>query len=323
MGAGPFLRRLLHSAAVLLLMSAVVFLLIGLMPGDPVDLMVGGNPRITPADLERLRHVYGLDRSLPERYLSWLGSAVTGDLGYSRLYARPALETLLPPLGRSLALLASSLFLALAVALPLGILAALKPRSGRDHAINLIAFAGISMPVFWVGLMLIALFSVALGWLPASGAVTVARGGEGEGGLADRLRHLALPVATLAVASIGHYSRYMRAAMIEALRQDHIRTAFAKGAGKGRVVFRHALRHALTPVVTLLALDLGALFSGALVVETVFAYPGMGKLIYDAVMGNDFNLALAGLLLATAATLAGNALADLAYPWLDPRLRRR
>lgn len=297
-------------------MSLAVYLLIGLMPGDPVDLMLAGNPRITSDDLERLRRLHGIDRPLLERYLSWLGAVATGDLGYSRLYAQPALETLLPPLGRSLVLVASSLFLALLLAVPLGVLAALKPRSARDTAINLLAFAGLSIPVFWLGLMLIVLFSVTLGWLPAGGIETV-----GEGGVSDRLRHLVLPVTALAVASIGQYSRYLRAAMADVLRQDYIRTALAKGAGKTRVVLRHALRNALMPLVTVLALDLGSLFSGALIIETVFAYPGMGKLIYDAVMGNDYNLALAGLLLATVATLVGNALADLAYLGLDPRIR--
>ena len=190
-------------------------------------------------------------------------------------------------------------------------------KQGRltDHALNLAAFAAISLPVFWLGLMLIILFAVGLAWLPASGVETV-----GGGGAWDRLRHLVLPVSALALASFGHHLRYMRAAMISALRQDWIRTARAKGLSWRQVVLRHALRNALIPVVTVLALDLGTLFSGVLVTETVFAYPGMGKLIYDAVMGNDYNLALAGLMLATALTLAGSLLADLAYGLLDPRI---
>ncbi len=312
------LHRLAQSAVVLLVMSFVVYALLGLMPGDPVDLMLAAMPDVTAEDARRLRRLYGLDRPLLERYANWLVAAVQGDLGFSRLHGRPVAEVLWQPLGNTVLLLSVSLAVALAVALPLGMLAALRPRSGFDYAVNLLAFAGISMPVFWLGLMLMTLFSVILGWLPAGGVAPI-----GGGGLGDRLSHLVLPVATLSVAAIGQHIRYMRGAMIETLRHDWIRTARAKGAGWGRVVLRHGLRNAMIPVVTILALDLGTLFSGALITETVFAYPGMGKLIYDAVMGNDYNLALVGLLLATALTLLGNVLADVAYGWLDPRIRQR
>jgi peptide/nickel transport system permease protein len=172
--------------------------------------------------------------------------------------------------------------------------------------------------VFWLGLLLIMVFAVMLGVLPAGGT-----GAIGDAGWWERLRYLILPVATLTLASVGGHTRYVRSAMIEVLRQDYIRMARAKGVGRNRVLFRHALRNALIPVVTVLALDLGFLFSGALVTETIFAYPGMGKMIFDAIMGNDFNLALVALLFATLLTLAGNLLADLAYAWLDPRISYR
>lgn len=316
------IRHLLHRAAqaalVLLVMSFLVYMLIGLMPGDPIDVMIATLPDLSPADAERLRAIYGLDRPLPERYLNWLLAALQGDLGYSRLFARPVLDVLWPRLGNTVILMSLSLGLALLIALPIGIAAALRPGGWFDGAVNLMAFAGISVPTFWLGLMLIVLFAVQLGWLPAGGVETV-----GGGGLADRLRHVLLPVATLALASSGQYLRYIRAAMLEALRQDYVRTAWAKGAGWVRVVLHHALRNALVPVVTVLALDLGTLFSGALITETVFAYPGMGKLIYESVMGNDFNLALVGLLLATLLTLVGNILADVVYAVLDPRISYR
>jgi peptide/nickel transport system permease protein len=166
-----------------------------------------------------------------------------------------------------------------------------------------------------VALILIMIFSASLGWLPTSGVET-----PGGGGLVDRIRHLVLPVAALALLSFGHYLRYMRAAMIATLREDWIRTARAKGASWARVAVHHALRNALVPITTILALDFGSLFSGVVVTETVFGYPGTGKLIFDAIMGNDYNLALAALLLATATTLAGSILADLAYSLLDPRV---
>jgi peptide/nickel transport system permease protein len=307
--------RLVEIAAMLVLMSFVIYALIGLMPGDPIDLMLGADPHLTSADVARLKQLYGVDRPLIERYLAWAHAALSGDLGYSRLFSAPVAATLLPRLGNSLVLLGSSFAIAFAASLGLGIAAARRPGSRFDAAINFGCFAGVSLPTFWLALILILLFAQGLGWLPASGM------GGGDGG--DRLRHLVLPVATLTIASIGGYTRYVRAAMRDALGQDHIRTARAKGASEARVVWRHALRGAMVPIATILALSFGSLVSGALVTEEMFAYPGMGKLIFDAVMGNDYNLALAALLLATAVTMLANLAADLAYAWLDPRVSYR
>lgn len=307
--------RLIQAALVLLVLSFVVYGLIGLMPGDPVELMAAGSPRMTAEDVARLKALYGVGTPLLPRYLHWLAGALSGDLGYSRLTGLPVLRTLGPPLGHTLALMFASLTLALLFALPLGIVAAMRQRRPLDQALNLAAFAAISLPTFWVGLILIMIFAVDLAWLPVSGVAT-----PGGGGLVDRLRHLVLPVAALALLAFGHYLRYMRAAMAAALREDWVRTARAKGASWPRVATHHALRNALVPVVTILALDFGALFSGVVVTETVFGYPGTGKLIFDAVMGSDYNLALAALMLATATTLAGSILADIAYAALDPRV---
>ena len=307
--------RLVEIAAMLVLMSFVIYALIGLMPGDPIDLMLGADPHLTSADVARLKILYGVDRPLIERYLAWAHGAISGDLGYSRLFSAPVAATLLPRLGNSLVLLGSSFVVAFAASLGLGIAAARRPRSRFDAAVNFACFAGVSLPTFWLALILILVFAEGLGWLPAGGM-----GGGLHGDLADRLRHLALPVATLTIANMGGYTRYVRAAMRDALGQDHIRTARAKGASEARVVWRHALRGALVPIATILALSFGTLVSGALVTEEMFAYPGMGKLIFDAVMGNDYNLALAALLLATAVTMLANLVADLAYAWLDPRV---
>jgi peptide/nickel transport system permease protein len=307
--------RLVQMALVLAVMSLVIYALIGLMPGDPIDVMIASNPHLTAADAARLKALYGLDRPLFERYLAWAQAALGGDFGYSRLYVRPAVEVLLPRLGVTALLMFSSFLVALALALPLGIAAARRPGSWFDRLVNLAAFAGISVPSFWLALMLILVFAVSLGLLPAGGIATV-----GDGGFWDRAQHLVLPVATLSLASVGGHLRYMRAAMIETMRQDYIRTARAKGASEARVLIGHALRNALIPVITVVALSFGSLFSGALVTETMFAYPGMGKLIYDAVLGNDFNLALAGLMLATTMTLLANLFADLAYAAVDPRI---
>ncbi|MGB8275513.1 MAG: ABC transporter permease [Alphaproteobacteria bacterium] len=309
------LTRMVQTVLVILVMSFVIYALIGLMPGDPIDLMITSNPHLTSADAARLRALYGLDRPILERYLAWLAASLHGDLGFSRAFQRPVLEVLWPRLANTVLLMGSSFALSVVVALPLGMWAALRPNSRLDQAINLLCFAGISVPVFWLALVLIVVFSVTLGWLPAGGMGTL-----GTETLVDKARYLALPLATLTAATVGGFARYMRASMIETLRQDFIRTARAKGAGRARVVLRHALRNALIPVVTVVALSFGSLFSGALVTETMFAYPGMGRLIYDSIMGNDFNVALVGLLFATLLTLLGNLAADLAYVWLDPRV---
>jgi peptide/nickel transport system permease protein len=311
------LSRLLQSLIVLLVMSFVVYGLMGLMPGDPIDLMIAGDPHLSAADVVRLKALYGLDRPWTERWLRWLLQLVQGELGYSRLYARPVMEAMGPALVNTATLMVCSLLLALSVALPLGILAGLRPGSILDGLVNLLAFASVSLPVFWLGLMLIVVFAVKLAWLPAGGMSEV----TGEGG--GRLAHLVLPVSALALAGIGQFARHMRAAMMAEAGSDYIRTARAKGCSPWRVVMNHQLRNALLPITTIVALEVGGLFSGALITETIFAWPGMGRLIYEAVMGNDFNLALSGLLLATAMTLTGSILADLAYWRLDPRIRTR
>lgn len=296
-------------------MSFVIYGLMGLMPGDPIDLMISADPKLTSEDAARLRELFGLDKSIFERYGNWLGAAVTGDFGYSRLFARPVLDVLFPALANTVILIGISIGLSLLIGLPAGLIAALKPYSKLDYSINLIAFGGISMPAFWLALLLIILFAVTLGILPAGGTGELASGETW-----NKAHFLILPVLTLVISSVGGHTRYMRAAMLETLRQDYIYTAKAKGAGQTRIVLVHALRNAMIPVVTIIALDFGFLFSGALVTETVFAYPGMGKLIFDSIMGNDFNLALVALLLATCVTLIGNLFADLAYAWLDPRI---
>lgn len=311
---GWLLRRGLESLVVLAAMSFLIYALIGLMPGDPLDLMLQADPSMTSADVARLKALAGLDRSLPERWLRWLARALQGDLGYSRLYALPVLEVLWPRLLSTLVLMGTALLLALALAIPAGIWAASRAGRWPDMAVSLVTFAGISVPTFWLGLVLILLFAVELGWLPASGQPD-----PGAGGL-QAARHLVLPILTLALAEAASLARYMRAAMLETLSEPFIRTARALGVGQRRLLLRHALRHAMLPLVTVLALNAGALFSGALVVETIFARLGMGRLIYDAILGNDYNLALAALLLATAVTLACNLAADLAYQRLDPRI---
>ena len=307
--------RLLESLIVLAAMSFAVYVLIGLMPGDPIDLMISGNPKMTSEDAVRLRALYGLDQPLAVRYGNWLTAALQGDFGYSRTYTQPVLNILLPRLGNSLLLMGISLAATLAIAVPLGIFAAVRPYSPADNAINLFCFAGISVPSFWFALLCIILFAVKLGWLPAGGMATV-----GDSGVLDRLQYLVMPVTVLTVTHVGSFTRFMRASMIQTLRQDYIRTARAKGVGPARLLVGHAFQNALLPLITIVGLSFGSLFSGALITEIMFSWLGMGKLMYDAILGNDYNLALVGLLFATAATLLGNFLADVAQVAVDPRV---
>ncbi len=309
------LRRCGQAIIVLLVMSFVIYSLIGLMPGDPIDVMISSNPGATPEAVAHLRAIYGLDQPILLRYWHWLVAALGGDFGFSRTHAQPVLQVLLPALWQTCQLMLASFVISVALAMALGIAASLKPGGIVDGVISLFAFAGISVPVFWLALVLILVVAVHWHALPASGISTV-----GDGGVWDHVRHLILPVATLALASTGQFTRFVRASMIEVLRMDHVRTARAKGAGEGRVVLVHALRNAMIPVVTVMALSFGSLFSGALITETMFAQPGMGKMIFDAIQGNDFNLALTGLLFATLLTLLSNLAADLAYGALDPRI---
>ena len=312
------LKRLLQAVIVLLVMSFVIYNLIGLMPGDPIDIMIASTPGATKEVVAALRKIYGLDQPLMYRYAHWLWAALHGDFGFSRVHSEPVLEVLAPALWHTCGLIFLSFSFAVLLSFTLGILAALKPGGVVDTLVSLFAFAGISVPVFWLALMLILVFAVQLHWFPASGIANV-----GDGGVLDQVRHLVMPVVTLTLFQTGGFTRFTRASMIETLRMDHVRTARAKGAGEGRVVLVHAFRNALIPVVTVMALNFGTLFGGALLTETMFAHPGMGKMIYDAILGNDYDLALTGLLFATLITLLSNLGADIAYGWLDPRITLR
>ena len=298
-------------------MSFVCYMLLGLMPGDPVDLLISADPRLTAADAARIKASYGLDQPLLQRYANWLIAALQGDLGYSRLYAKPVLIVLWNALQYTLVLMGLALLVSISIAIPAGLLAARRIHSITDYSINMICFAGISVPPFWLALMLILLFSVILGWLPANALPL------GEVGFVERAKGLILPVITLAMVSIGGVTRYVRASLHDSMQQDYIRTAFSKGLTERQVIKNHALRNSMIPVVTIISLDVGAFFSGALITEYMFGYPGMGKLLFDAVLGSDYNLALVGLLMVTCITLTANFLADIAYAALDPRISYR
>jgi peptide/nickel transport system permease protein len=303
--------RVVQIAVTMAVLSFAMFLLIGLMPGDPIDLAIAGDPRLTAEDAARLRALHGLDQPLLARYAAWAGALLEGRFGHSRLFAQPVAQVIGPALISTLVLVGAALLAAGVFGIGLGLLAAARPRTAP--VVDAVAILGQSAPSFWLGILLIILFAVTLGWLPAGGAA--------EGGVIDAARYLLLPVATLAIANLAAYARHSAAAVGATLREPWVTAARARGNGEARVLLRHAFPNAAVPVLQVAALDAGALVGGALITETLFARPGMGKLIYDAVMGNDTNLALIALLLVALVTMLATLAADLAQRALDPRLR--
>jgi len=312
------LRRVLQAMPLLLGITLGIFLLIRLVPGGPLS-AYEGNPDVTPQDLARLRQQLGLDAPLPVQYVRWLGRLGRGDLGWSLVSHRPVTSMIGERLGNTAYLMGLALVLTFAIALPAGIISARRQYSWFDHAVTTMSFAGFSMPTFWSGLLAILVFSVWLRWLPAGGMYTV---GEAFS-LADRLRHLVLPLGILTLFSAARYTRYLRASMLEVLGQDYIATARAKGLGERVVIQKHALKNATIPVVTIVALDLPQLFSGALITETMFSWPGMGRLFWEATLRLDYPVLMAVMTVSATLVVLFNLAADLAYGFLDPRIRYR
>jgi len=312
------LRRVLQAMPLLLGITLGIFLLIRLVPGGPLS-AYEGNPDVTPQDMARLRQQLGLDAPLPVQYVRWLGHLGRGDLGWSLVTHRPVTSMIAERLGNTAYLMGLALALTFAIALPAGIISARRQYSWFDHAVTTMSFAGFSMPTFWSGLLAILVFSVWLRWLPAGGMYTV---GEAFS-LADRLRHLVLPLGILTLFSAARYTRYLRASMLEVLGQDYIATARAKGLGERVVIQKHALKNATIPVVTIVALDLPQLFSGALITETMFSWPGMGRLFWEATLRLDYPVLMAVMTVSATLVVLFNLAADLAYGFLDPRIRYR
>ena len=315
------LRRILQSMVVLGVLSYVCFFTVSLMPGDPVDIMISSNPKVTKDDVVRLKKLYGLDKSIPERYLNWVTMVGKGDLGYSRTYRVPVWDILSPRLVNSFILASLALSLAILVGVSIGLFAGLRPGSVFDYLANFLSYTLISVPSFWLAIILIIIFAVGMGILPAGGTETVGDSSlYGVHYALDRLRYLILPVLSLASLQIGIFVRYTRASVIEAMRNDFIRTARSKGLTNWRIVVFHGLRNALIPIVTIIALSLSTLFSGAIITETVFSYQGVGKLLYDSIMGNDFNVAMVSFMITVSMVLIMNLLADCIYGVVDPRI---
>ncbi len=314
------LRRLIQSIIVIGFLSFACFYLMTLMPGDPIDLMVSANPHITSDDVERLKKLYGLDQPAYKRYYYWISDILKGDLGYSRTYKVPVSDLLGSRLLNTFYLSISALFLALLIAVPFGIIAALKQGSKTDYIINLFAFAGISMPAFWLAIILIMVFGVYLKVLPAGGTASYSEDLSGWSHIGDRIQYLILPTCTLAIIQIGTFVRYTRSAMIETMRFDFIRTARAKGLGYWTVVLKHGFRNALLPIITIISMSVSYIFSGALLTETVFSYQGVGKLVYESIIANDYNVAMISFMISVSMVLVMTLIADLLYGIADPRV---
>ncbi|APF33005.1 ABC transporter permease [Microbacterium sp. 2P01SA-2] len=305
--------RLLSSALVLLGVAVVVFALIQLVPGDPVRLALG--TRYTPEAYEALRAASGLDRPLWEQFFGYLGSAVTGDLGVSFRNGQPVTVTLLDRLPATVSLALVGLVIALVLAVPAGIHSALREGRVSDVIVRLTSQFGVSIPDFWLGMLLISLFSVTLGWLPASGYVAF---GTDPGGW---LRQVFLPGLTVGLVAGAIMTRYIRAAVIDVASAGYVRTAVSKGLPRRVVTFRHIVRGALVPVLTIAGIQLATILGGVVVVEVVFAWPGLGRLVFEAVAARDYPLIQGAVLLVAVMFIAVNLIVDVLYAIADPRIR--
>lgn len=317
-------RRILQAIPIMLLLSIFLFGVVRLMPGGPLA-QAERNPNVTPEQLAALRVRLGLDQPLPVQYVKWIKAFVLeGDWGYSIKFRRPVAEMISERMPATLLLFGVGFLIMLLFAIPIGVYSAIKPYSTFDNIITTLSFAGQSVPVYWLGLILIVVFYLNIPnpfgegpMFPAGGMYTIGK----EGNKLDLLWHLVLPIAAMTFSWIAWYSRFLRSSMRDTMNEDYIRTARAKGLSLREVHFKHALRNALLPLVTLIALDLPTVFGGAVFIETIFAWPGMGRLFWDAAKGRDYPILLAVMMIYAALTLLFNLIADIVYGFLDPRIR--
>ena len=309
-------RRLLHSLVLLLGVTVMSFVLLKNTPGGPLSIY-RENADVTRADVARLRQQLGLDDPVPVQYVRWVGNLVRGDWGDSLVTNERVIDRIVQRLPATLLLMSTAYALTLVIAIPVGVVAAVRQYSWFDYLATGVAFIGLSMPVFWFGLLLILLFAVQLGWLPTSGIGTIGSGFDPI----DSIKHLIMPTCVLALVFAGGYTRYLRSSMLDVVGRDFVRTARSKGLPERMVIMRHAFRNALIPLVTLIALDVPELFTGAVVTETIFAWPGMGRLYLESLARLDYPVLMAILTVSALLVIISNLLADTVYAYLDPRIR--
>jgi peptide/nickel transport system permease protein len=317
-------RRVLQAIPLLLVISVLVFLLIHAAPGGPLAIYLS-NPNVRPEDIERLRRALGLDRPLWQQYWAWLAAFAHGDWGYSFSDGRPVASRIVERLPATLELVGVSILSALALTLPAGVVSAVRRGGWFDRTTTAVAMAGVSLPAFWFGLILQIVFAVGLGWLPSSGRTTPGwssgPGGSGwPGALLDHAQHLVMPATVLAVVQAAAWSRYLRGSMIEALAQPFVLAVRARGVPARAVILRHALRSAIGPVIAVVMVDAALLASGAVVTESVFAWPGLGSLFTEALARRDYSVLMALLMLTSTAIVSFNVAADVAHAVVDPRV---
>lgn len=319
------IRRLLWLLPLLLGVSVVCFALLKNAPGDPVSMMRAqnraGGSAIQASDMEALRELYGLNDPVYVQYYEWLKLAIRGDFGYSTRMNAPAFEVIMDRLPNTMKLAGVSLFFTLLIALPLGILSAVRQYTKLDYFLTFFNFVGISIPQFWLGLMLVYVFAVNLGWFPTTGMQSAYVEPGFFNSLKDSLHHYVLPVVSITLVGIAGYMRYQRASMLEAIRQDYVRTARAKGLSERVVIFKHAWRNALIPIITLMGYVFVILIEGSVVVENIFSWPGMGQLAVSSLQQRDYPVMMAIVLLSATLILLGTLLSDILYAVVDPRVR--
>ena len=316
----PVGKRILRSILIVAAIAAINFGIVHLAPGDVADVLAGESGAASPQYIADLKVRFGLDQPLWVQFADYMNRIAHLDLGYSFRFSRPVASLIFERLPATLALTVPTLLLAFAAGSLLGVIAARRAGRLTDAAVSVAALVFYAMPIFWIGILMIVLFGVKLGWFPTDGMVTVGAGYSGIAYLADVAHHMVLPVVTLSLFHTAFYARLMRASMLEAYGQDFVTTARAKGLSETRVAYRHVLRNALLPVTTVFGLQIANLLGGAVLVETVFGWPGLGRLAFDSVLSRDLNLLLGILLLSSIVVVTANILVDVAYRWLDPRI---
>ena len=319
--ASYVLRRLLQAVPVIIAIIVLNFLLLHLAPGDAAQVLAGEAGSASPEYMAQLRHRFGLDRPVAVQLLLYVKNMLTLDLGFSFRHNMPVIELIAGRLGPTLLLMLTTLVLSVTAGIGLGLLAAARAGSWRDTLISILALVSYATPLFWVGLMLIVVFSLKLDWLPTSGMETVAAFHAGWARVLDIARHLVLPALTLSLFYMALYVRLMRAAMLEQAGMDYVTTARAKGLGESRIMLSHVLRNAVLPVVTMAGVQVGSLLGGSVVVESVFAWPGLGLLAFQSLFARDFNLLLGIFFMSACLVVAVNLAVDVVYTLLDPRIQ--
>lgn len=342
------IRRIFQAAVVLLFISALIYFILNLVPGGPFDMLRLSARLITQAHIDRLNSLLGLDKPVHERYFLWLQNVLRGNFGDSWTTApgRPVLGLILYRLPYTFLLMGTSTFMAILIAIPIGIYSAVRQYSWADYLVTAFAFFGTSMPTFWFGIMMIIAFSVSLGWFPTGGVIEAKMALEYDGDIisvigrvltlgranpqiaghemelfVDGLKHLVLPAIVLSLFNMAGWSRYARSSMLEVLRQDYMRTARAKGVRERLVIMKHGFRNALIPIITIMALDIPVLFTGAIITETIFAWPGMGRLFFDGLNQVDWPLVQGILVITAFLVVTSNLIADVLYAVVDPRIQ--